>query len=122
MNWKKESKEQCQIGLLDLHFKEEFIWEMSTDPRLLDMIQSLLGENIVLLATQFFCKYPNMETKHFVAWHQDVTYWGLEPPEALTAWIAIDNSNTENGCMRVIPSSHILDWFSIKRLLKRGTY
>ena len=42
----------------------------------------------------------------FVAWHQDVTYWGLEPAEAITAWFAIDDSDRENGCMSVIPESH----------------
>ncbi|HWP40235.1 MAG TPA: phytanoyl-CoA dioxygenase family protein, partial [Tepidisphaeraceae bacterium] len=34
------------------------------------------------------------------------TYWGLEPPFAVTLWIAIDKSDVENGCMRVIPGSH----------------
>ena len=31
---------------------------------------------------------------------------GLEPPEAITAWYAIDDSDCENGCMRVIPGTH----------------
>jgi ectoine hydroxylase-related dioxygenase (phytanoyl-CoA dioxygenase family) len=56
------------------------------------------------LGTHFFCKYGPQEK--FVAWHQDVTYWGLEPPQAVTAWYAIDDSDQENGCMRVIPGSH----------------
>ena len=55
---KRTGKETSQIGLIDVHFKERFVWEMATDPRLLDLIQSLLGENLVLLATHFFCKYP----------------------------------------------------------------
>src|SRR5205085_1530697 len=42
----------------------------------------------------------------FVAWHQDVTYWGLEPPLAVTAWYAVDDSDVENGCMRIIPGTH----------------
>ena len=43
-----------------------------------------------------------------MAWHQDVTYWGLEPARAITAWIAIDDADVENGCMSVIPGSHRL--------------
>ena len=58
----------------------------------------------MLLATHFFCKYGPREK--FVAWHQDVTYWGLEPPDAVTAWYAIDDSDIGNGCMQVIPGSH----------------
>ena len=103
---KRTGKETSQIGLIDVHFKERFVWEMATNPRLLDLIKSLLGENLVLLATHFFCKYPLLKKEHFVGWHQDVTYWGLEPSEALSVWIAIDDSDTENGCMRVIPISH----------------
>ena len=79
---------------------------MVTDPRLLDLMQSVVGENLILLGTHFFCKYPVEEKEYFVAWYQDVTYWGLEPPLAHTAWIAIHDSDVENGCMKVIPGSH----------------
>jgi ectoine hydroxylase-related dioxygenase (phytanoyl-CoA dioxygenase family) len=101
----KEGRERCQIGLIDWHFDYQFIWELATHPTILDCIDSLIGPDVMLLATHFFCKYGPDEKK-FVAWHQDVTYWGLEPPEAVTAWYAIDDSDLENGCMRVIPSTH----------------
>ena len=101
-----EGREKCQIGLQARHIDEEFIWQMATDSRVLDAIQEVMGADIMLLSTHFFCKYPDPEAKHFVAWHQDVTYWGLQPPEAHTAWVAVDASDVENGCMRVIPGSH----------------
>ena len=69
-------------------------------------MQKLMGADLMLLGSHFFCKYPVESAEHFVAWHQDVTYWGLKPPEAHTAWIAVDDSDLENGCMRVIPGSH----------------
>lgn len=100
----KEGRDKCQIGLIDRHFDYEFIWELATHPKVLDDIEALIGPNILLLATHFFCKYGQGEK--FVAWHQDVTYWGLEPPYAVTAWYAIDDSDCENGCMRLIPSTH----------------
>jgi ectoine hydroxylase-related dioxygenase (phytanoyl-CoA dioxygenase family) len=102
----REGKEKCQIGLQTRHMDEPFIWELSTDERVLDVMQAVMGEDVMLLATHVFCKYPEKDAKSFVAWHQDITYWGLEPPEAHTAWIAIDDSDVENGCMRVIPGSH----------------
>lgn len=102
----REGKEKCQIGLQARHMDERFIWELSTDDRVLDVMEAVMGEDVMLLSTHFFCKYPDKEGKSFVAWHQDITYWGLEPPEAHTAWIAIDDSDVENGCMRVIPESH----------------
>ena len=100
----KEGRENCQIGLVDRHFDQKFIWELATHPSILDCISDLIGPDVLLLATHFFCKYGPQEK--FVAWHQDVTYWGLEPAEAITAWFAIDDSDCGNGCMSVIPGSH----------------
>ncbi len=102
----REGREKCQIGLQGWHFREEFIWQMATDPRVLDLMEQVMGEDLLLLSTHFFCKYPDKEGKKFVAWHQDITYWGLEPPIAHTAWIAVDDSDIENGCMQAIPGSH----------------
>jgi ectoine hydroxylase-related dioxygenase (phytanoyl-CoA dioxygenase family) len=86
------------------------VWELASHPAILDAVEAVLGPDVMLLATHFFCKYPAPPTTHhperFVAWHQDVTYWGLEPPLTVTAWYAVDNSDAENGCMRVIPGSH----------------
>ena len=41
-----------------------------------------------------------------VPWHQDGHYWPIRPLATCTAWIAIDDSVIENGCLRVIPGSH----------------
>ena len=101
----REGKETSAIGLAERHFHERFIWEIASHPTILNAIEALIGTDIMVLSTHFFCKYPSA-TKKFVAWHQDVTYWGLEPPVAVTAWYAVDDSDVENGCMRVIPGSH----------------
>lgn len=102
----REGREKCQIGLAGWHFQEEFIWRLASDPRILEIIEGLMGRDILLLSTHFFCKYPDPQGEKFVAWHQDVTYWGLEPPIAHTAWVAIDDSDIENGCMKAIPGTH----------------
>ncbi len=88
------------------HHDQEFAWRLATDPRLLDVMRQLIGPDLVILGTDFFCKYGDPSADKFVAWHQDTTYWGLEPPVAHTAWIAIDDSTIENGCMRAIPGSN----------------
>lgn len=100
----REGREKCRIGLLSRHTDEQFIWDLAVHPRILNCIEALIGPDIMLLGTHFFCKYGPDDK--FVAWHQDVTYWGLEPPDALTAWYAVDDSDRGNGCMRVIPGSH----------------
>lgn len=102
----REGREASQIGLLDRHFTDEFIWRLATHDLILDAVESLVGPDVLLLATHVFCKYGEQGGRKFVAWHQDVTYWGLEPPMAITAWYAIDDADTENGCMQVVPGTH----------------
>jgi len=102
-------RETAEIRILDRHLDVEFVWRLATHRRVLDAVTAVLGPDVLLLASNFFCKYPAEERgERFVAWHQDVTYWGLEPPRAITAWIAIDDADAENGCMSVIPGSHRL--------------
>lgn len=104
--------EQAEVHIRDRHLDVEFVWRLATHPKVLGAVEAVLGPDVVLLASNFFCKYPAEERgERFVAWHQDVTYWGLEPPRAITAWIAIDDADVENGCMSVIPGSHRLGFF-----------
>ena len=102
----KEGREKCQVGLTDRHFDIKFVWDITTNPVILDSVESLIGPDIMLMSTHFFCKYG--PTEKFVAWHQDVTYWGIEPPIAISAWYAVDDVDCENGCMQMIPGSHQL--------------
>ena len=74
------------------------------DARLLDVAQSFIGPNIALFASHYIAKPPRDGQP--VLWHQDGSYWPLEPMEVVTLWLALDDSTPENGCMRVIPRSH----------------
>ena len=61
-----------------------------------------------------------------MSWHQDSTYWGLDPDDVITAWVAFSQSNLESGCMKVIPGTHAgtqiphVDTFHKDNLLSRG--
>jgi ectoine hydroxylase-related dioxygenase (phytanoyl-CoA dioxygenase family) len=87
------------------HLSLRPFWELVNHPRVLELASATVGPDVVLIATGFFSKPPGSSDK-FVAWHQDTTYWGLEPAYAVTLWIAIDDSDVENGCMRVVPGTH----------------
>ncbi|MDP6447418.1 MAG: phytanoyl-CoA dioxygenase family protein [Pirellulaceae bacterium] len=104
----REGKDHCQVGLHGRHIDQQFIWRLAIEPIILDAIEALMGSDIMVLSTHFFCKYPStsQSAERYVAWHQDITYWGLDPPYALTAWYAVDDSDIENGCMRVLPATH----------------
>jgi hypothetical protein len=72
-------------------------------PRILDAIEDVIGPNILVWTSTFFIKEPNSPT--FAAWHQDGTYFGLEPQEQVNAWVALTDATAEAGCMEML-SSH----------------
>lgn len=80
-------------------------FEICRHPRVLDVVEQLLGPDIVLFSSHLIAKAPG--DGYPAPWHQDAFYWPLEPhDETLTVWLAIDDSTTENGCMQVVPGSH----------------
>ena len=52
----------------------------------------------------FFAK-PALNGKK-TPFHQDGEYWPIQPLATCTVWIAVDEANVENGCLRYIPGSH----------------
>lgn len=74
------------------------------NPEILDMVEQILGPDLVLWITRVLCK-PAVRGRE-VPWHQDGEYWPMRPLATCSAWIALDPVTTENGCMRFIPGSH----------------
>jgi non-haem Fe2+, alpha-ketoglutarate-dependent halogenase len=106
------------------HLLLTWVDEIVRQPNVLDAVESLIGPDILVWGTSFFIKEPRNSS--FVSWHQDLTYWGLEPPDIVTAWLALSESSSQNGAMRVIPGTHRLevvphrDTFAADNLLSRG--
>ena len=73
-------------------------------PDILDMVEQLIGPDIILWGSMLFAK-PAGDGKA-VPWHQDGKYWPIEPLATITVRVAIDGSDRENGCMQYIPGSH----------------
>ena len=94
------------------------------DPRIVDVIEDLLGPDLMVNATVLFIKEAH--DPGFVSWHQDGRYMGLDPMTGVTAWLALSPSDLTSGCMRMIPGSHhggILeheDTFGEDNILTRG--
>jgi ectoine hydroxylase-related dioxygenase (phytanoyl-CoA dioxygenase family) len=103
-----------------------FTWlnDLVRHPRILDAVEDVIGPNILCWGSSFFIK--EARNPAFVSWHQDSTYWGLDPADVITAWVALSDSTAANGAMRVIPGTHKLeqvphhDTFSADNLLSRG--
>lgn len=98
---------------------------IAADDRVLDIIEGLLGPDILIWSVEFFIKEPN--TKAIVSMHQDLTYWGFGAVDQLcTAWIALSPATQTSGCMDFVTGSHknpILphdDTYDANNLLSRG--
>jgi len=79
--------------------------EIVRHPAILDAVEDVIGPNILVYHLTLWMKEPH--TNAFVSWHQDSTYFGLTPPEHVTAWVALSPSNHESGCVQVVPGSHL---------------
>ena len=86
------------------HLPFPWLTELIHHPRLLDAVEDVMGPNLLVWGTSFFTK-PARDPR-YISWHQDSTYYGLEPPDSVTAWIAFSDSTEASGCMRFIPGSH----------------
>ena len=81
------------------------VWDIVTQPAILDFVQDLLGETIIIRHSHLFAKLPGDRKR--VSWHQDASYWPLSPSKVVSAWLAIDDTDIENGAMQIIPRSHL---------------
>jgi non-heme Fe2+,alpha-ketoglutarate-dependent halogenase len=88
------------------HLKLTRLYELIFHPQVLDAVESVLGPDILCWGSSLFVKEAH--DPGFVAWHQDAYYWGLEPDDVVSAWIALYPSTIQNGAMRVIPGSQAM--------------
>jgi hypothetical protein len=78
--------------------------DLARDPEIVELVSGVLGEDVILWGCPVFCKPA--EEGYETPWHQDGHYWPIRPLATCTAWVALEPSSVENGCLRVIPRSH----------------
>lgn len=86
------------------HMKYAGVYDILTNPVIINHVADLLGDDVVAWGSHFFCKMPG--DGRAVAWHQDASYWPLSPSHAVTVWLGIDDADLDNGCMKFIAGSH----------------
>lgn len=80
------------------------LYDLATNPDILDHVEDIVGPNILCWASAFFAKAPR--DPKAVPWHQDAAYWKMSPARTVTVWLAIDDVDAGNSAMRFIPRSH----------------
>ena len=99
----------------DMLVADPFMHRLVSDDRLLDIVEQFIGPNIAMWAAHYIAKPPKHGQK--VLWHQDGTYWPLEPMEVTTIWLAATESTRENGCLRILPGTQNNRLLSRKELI-----
>ena len=87
------------------HLPFRFLSDIIRHPRILDAVEDVLGPNILCWGSSFFQK--NAHDQRYISWHQDSYYYGMQPSNTCTAWLAFSTSDVASGCVRVIPGSHM---------------
>ena len=105
------------------HLTFTFVDDLIRDARILDRVEAIIGPDLLVWDSTFIIK--EARDARFVSWHQDLTYWGLEPPDVVSVWLALSPSTPESGCMRFVPGSHTAqlphhDTFAEQNILSRG--
>jgi non-heme Fe2+,alpha-ketoglutarate-dependent halogenase len=99
-----EGKDSYSIS--SAHLRHGRVWDILTSPRVVAVVNDLIGPDVIGWGSHFFCKMPG--DGKTVAWHQDSSYWPLTPSKAVTVWLAIDDADRGNACMKYIPGTHVL--------------
>ena len=80
------------------------LWDIATDPRILDCVEDIIGPDIICWASAVLSKKPHDPKQ--VPWHQDASFWKLSPARTVTVWLAIDDVDEGNSAMRFLPRTH----------------
>ena len=80
------------------------LYDIATDPRIIDYVSDLIGPNVLCWASAILSKKAH--DPKAVPWHQDACFWSLRPARTVTVWLAIDDADADNSAMRFIPGTH----------------
>lgn len=91
-------------SIISAHVKYGQVYDLLTNPRIVACVKDILGEDVIGWGAHYFCKLP--KDGKIVSWHQDASFWPLTPSKTCTVWLAIDDADQENACMRFVAGSH----------------
>lgn len=86
------------------HLYFHWAYDLATWPKIVDAVEQILGPDVLVQGTLILCKHANDPS--FVKWHQDFHYTNWNNSPAVSAWVALSDSTSQSGCLRVIPGSH----------------
>lgn len=97
--------------LLQAYARDPLFRDWARSEPIARRLGQLLGPAVELSQAHHNCvmtKAPAFSS--VTGWHQDIRYWSFERPELVSAWLALGPENEENGCLRVVPGSHRIEF------------
>jgi phytanoyl-CoA hydroxylase len=91
--------------LMQPHRRDEASLRWLIDERINTCLTQLLGREPYAVQTMIYFKPPGARGQ---ALHQDQYYLRVQPGTCMAAWMALDDCDEENGCLRLVPGSQ--DW------------
>ncbi len=101
------------------HEASTYLHEIAMNPKILDLVEGILGKNFYFWASNFFIKEPRNAAT--VGWHQDAYYWPMAPHHSVTVWLAFDDVDEVNGGMKLLPGSHLGGIIKHKRSMQTSS-
>ncbi|KAG7517276.1 hypothetical protein JOB18_003411 [Solea senegalensis] len=138
---KELGEDYTQYSLHNVHLQYPWVMGLTKHPHVLEVVKAVLGPDVILLDSRFICKYPVLKAADvqendrgeakpdgkneanvlpYVAWHQDMRYWGVAGGPVLSVWLALDDSQKENGALQVIPGSHCSGMLPHRQAIRPG--
>jgi ectoine hydroxylase-related dioxygenase (phytanoyl-CoA dioxygenase family) len=92
-------------GHLDNHKRDPRWRAVATHPNIVGSVRQILNANPMIVQTMYLEKNPGEEAKG-TALHQDIHYLPNEPNTLMACWLALSDTDEENGGLCVLPGSH----------------
>ncbi|UDG82688.1 phytanoyl-CoA dioxygenase family protein [Candidatus Vallotia lariciata] len=96
--------------LLDAYARSKIYQNLAKSAKIRSRIALYFDEHIALSLAHHNClmtKHPTYGSQ--TSWHRDVRYWAFEREDLISVWFALGTETEENGALRFVPGSHILD-------------
>lgn len=105
--------------LVDIHKRSKLVRDFYFKGPIVGVMNTLIGPNIKGVTSQLTFKMRG-NTKPF-GWHQDNGYGELNPYNSITTLTALEDTDEENGCLRIIPKSHKVGQIDVSDIINNKT-
>mgnify|MGYP003477146309 FL=1 len=89
----------------DLEKYDAYFKTLTVESKYEQLAKALLGEDVICKTVEYFNKPPKIGKP--TPPHQDGYYFMIDPPQAVTMWLALEEVVEETGCVKYIKGSHL---------------